>query len=245
MTKQLIFKEKYAQKLKNQVESDQILEHYKSTEFVYDSNQVLMLPNIEKPDGLVKKLNSENDYNTAICIYEAFKFLEPIQASDERLWTYLTHVDLYEYMTARWSDVYTGKSIEKSKYILDHWFLSSSSQSNLLRHSLAGLWWAVFLSVDEKRGENRYDLTRILFRQLDFMSRTLGAYKLGRHKEAVIGILEFIMENDSLFRSKFEDKTRFIMKHFNLIGGVKPISYYDRTFFKAELQKIFKDIAGV
>ena len=65
-----------------------------------------------------------------------------------------------------------------------------------------------------------------------------GAYNLGRHKEAVIGILEFIQENEDLFKSKFEDKTRFITKHLNLIGGVKPISYYDRSFFKNELKKI-------
>jgi hypothetical protein len=107
------------------------------------------------------------------------------------------------------------------------------------------LWWAVYLSVDEKRGENKYELSKILFRQLDFPTRTLGTYKLGRHKEAVIGILEFIQENELLFKKNFEDRVRFITKHLNLIGGVKPIAYYDRSFFKGELQKVSANISAV
>jgi len=98
------------------------------------------------------------------------------------------------------------------------------------------------LSVDDTK-EDKYELTKILFRQLDFPTRTLGTYKLGRHKEAVLGILEFINENSELFKNKFEAKTRYITKHLNVVGGVKPISYYDRRFFKTELEKIEDRIA--
>lgn len=245
MAKQLIFKDKYVQKLKNDIVSNTSLEFYKTNEFVYDKKQILMLPNVEIIPNLVNQLDVNDDCETAIRLYEAFEKLEPIQASDERLWVYLSHVDLYLYMVKRWNDVYLGKSSNPSKYISDHWFLESSAQSSLLRHALAGLWWSVYLSVDESRGENKYDLTKILFRQLDFPTRTLGTYKLGRHKEAVIGILEFIQENEKLFKTKFEDKTRFVTKHLNIIGGVKPISYYDRHFFKSELEKISENISSV
>ena len=241
MEKQQIFKEKYLLKLKADIDADK----YRSNEFVFDKKQTLMMPNISKPEGLLLKLNHENDFETAVQIFEAFKNLEPIQASDERLWAYLSHVDLYSYMIKRWDSVYTRTEKDVNDYILEHWFLSSTAQSGLLRHALAGLWWAVYLSVDEKRGEKKYELTKILFRQLDFPTRTLGTYKLGRHKEAVIGILEFIQENELLFKSKFEPKTRFITKHINQIGGVKPIAYYDRSFFKSELQKISTNISAV
>lgn len=244
MSKQLIFKDKYVQKLKKDLASGNTLEFYKGNEFVYDKKQVLMLPNIEATRDLVSQLDVEDDFKTAITIYEAFEKLEPIQASDERLWLYLAHADLYSYMVKRWSDVYTGKSSNPSKYISDHWFLDSSAQSSLLRHALAGLWWSVYLSVDETKTDN-YELTKILFRQLDFPTRTLGTYKLGRHKEAVLGILEFIQENEDLFKSKFEPKTRFVTKHLNVIGGVKPISYYDRHFFKSELEKVSKEIFAI
>lgn len=239
MAKQLIFKDKYVQRLKNNLN----VEFYKGNEFVYDNNQVLWLQNIEKTERLIDELDVKDDCKTAIAIYEAFQKLEPIQASDERLWVYLTHIDLYPYMVKRWDTVQKGTAKNGKEYILEHWFLSSSAQSSLMRHALAGLWWAVYLSVDESRGEKKYDLTKILFRQLDFPTRTLGTYKLGRHKEAVIGILEFIQENEELFKTKFEDKTRFVTKHLNLIGGVKLISYYDRHFFKSELQKVSRNIS--
>lgn len=242
MEKQLIFKEKYMFQIKKDVEFGISIDKYRSNEFVYNKKETLMMPNIMKTDGLMEKLDPGNDYETAIQLFEVFKKLEPIQASDERLWTYLAHVDLYQYMIKRWSAVYKGTAKDNINYILEHWFLWSTSQSDLLRHALAGLWWAVYLSVDEIRGDKKYELTEILFRQLDFPTRTLGAYNLGRHKEAVIGILEFIQENEDLFKNKFEDKTRFITKHLNLIGGVKPISYYDRSFFKIELQKISASI---
>ena len=147
-------------------------------------------------------------------------------------------------MIERWPEVYVGTAVNPEKYILDHWFLSSSAQSNLLRHALSGLWWSVHLSVDKER-DNKYGLTEILFRQLDFPTRTLGTYKLGRHKEAVLGILEFIKENEDLFKSKFEPKTRFVTKHLNVIGGVKPLSYFKRDFFKSELAKISNAINAI
>jgi len=235
MVKQLIFKEKYVLKLKENIN----LEFYQGSEFIYDKKQVFMLPNVENIMNLANELNPDNDFETAVTIYKAFENLEPIQASDERLWTYLSHVDLYSYMQKRWNAVYNGTAKNGNDYILEHWFLNSSAQSSLLRHAIAGLWWAVYLSVDKTREENKeYDLTKILFRQLDFPTRTLGTYKLGRHKEAVIGILEFIEENEVLFKTGFESKTRFITKHLNVVGGVKPLAYFDRKFFKGELEKV-------
>lgn len=245
MSKQFIFKDKYVQKLKSNIVSGNSVEFYRSNEFIYDKNQILMLPNIEATPDLVNHLDINDDFKTAITLYEAFEKLEPIQASDERLWTYLSHVDLYPYMIKRWSSTYERNAKKDKDYILEHWFLNSSAQSSLLRNAIGGLWWSVYLSIDVTKGERKYDLTKILFRQLDFPTRTLGTYKLGRHKEAVIGILEFIQENEGLFKTKFEDKTRFITKHLNVVGGVKPISYYDRDFFKNELSKIKSDLLKI
>ncbi|MEX0981053.1 MAG: DUF6339 family protein [Bacteroidales bacterium] len=244
MEKQLIFREKYVNELIKDIESGVSLENYRSNIFIYNKREVLMMPNIAKTPNLFNKINPDNDFETAVHIFEAFPNLEPIQASDERLWTYLSHVDLYPYMIKRWDAVHNRTAKDSTAYILEHWFLTSTSQAGLLRHALSGLWWAVYLSVDNCR-RDKYELTEILFRQLDFPTRTLGAYKLGRHKEAVIGILEFMHENEDLFNRNLQSKTRFITKHLNLLGGIKPISYYDRTFFKSELLKISDNIESL
>ena len=120
MMKQLIFREKYVQLLKERLSHEEYLKHYSSKDFIYDKRQVLTLPNIDTTTDLISKLDANDDYKTAISIYEAYKNLAPIQASDERIWVYLAHVDLYPYMIERRPEVFKGSSSNQSKYILDH-----------------------------------------------------------------------------------------------------------------------------
>lgn len=47
--------------------------------------------------------DSDTDYQNAQIIYEAFKGkINPVQASDLRLWAYLAHVQHWDYMHKRW-----------------------------------------------------------------------------------------------------------------------------------------------
>ncbi|NPA44734.1 MAG: hypothetical protein GXO49_04300 [Chlorobi bacterium] len=244
MEKQKIFRSTYISKLKKNLLNGKTVHLYKEKEFEYDKEKELILPTVFKPEGLLNKMNEKDDLKSAIALYEAYCDFTPIQASDDRFWTYLTHVDLFSYMQKRRNKHLTGEADNEIEYIMKYWFMKSTSQQELMRHSLAGLWWGVYLSVDETR-ENKYELTNILFRQLDFPTRTLGTYRLGRHKEAVIGILQFILENDELFNSKFEKKTRYITKYLNLVGGTKPLGYFDRTFYINELNKIKTKISQI
>lgn len=232
MKKQLVFKEKYLQKLREEIN----VERYQSSEFLYDRKQTLMMANIIQPLDLVGKLNHKDDFISAIAIYEAYKNLEPIQASDERFWAYLAHVDLYQYMIKRWPKAINIEESNPIKYIRNHWFIGTTSQVNLMRHSLAGLWWSVHLTVDEQR-TNKYELTEVLFSNQTLRTRTLGNYRLFRHKEAVIGLLEFCKENKSILKN-FEKQHQQLTEHLNLIGGVKLLAYQDKDFFKSELEKI-------
>lgn len=235
MEKQKIFTSGYVRKLKDEVLSETSLQFYDESEFIFDDDRLLEMPNIYRPDNLYGRLRVNDDLTSAIAIYEAYENLTPMQASDERLWTYLSHVDLFGYLQDRWDGELT------SKYVLDHWFIRSTKQSNLLSDNLSGMWWAVYLSVDEKRSD-KFELTKILFRQRDFAFRTLGTYKLGRHKKAVKGILEFIQENEKLFSTKFEAKTREVTKFLNLYGGTKPIPYFEKSDIKNILNSHVKKI---
>jgi len=244
MEKQKVFKSTYISKLKEDLKSGKTDHLYKEKTFEFNKEKVLVLPMVFKPEGLLEKMNVSNDYESAIALYEAYSNFTPIQAADERLWTYLAHVDLFSYMRKRWRKHIEGKIDNEIKYILEHWFLQSSSQQSLMRHSLSGLWWAVYLSKDDNR-DDKYELTKILFRQLDFPTRTLGTYNLGRHREAVIGILQFIKDNDEIFQSKFEKKTRYITKYLNLVGGTINLAYFDRNFFINELEKVKDKIKNI
>ncbi len=244
MAKQKIFKSSYISRLKRQLEEGRSVHLYKSKEFEYDREKELLLPTVNKPENLLDKmlegLKKKDILKSAIALYEAYPHLTPLQASDERFWTYLTHVDLFSYMKEKRNKHITGKTNNEIKYIFKYWFLNSTSHSELMRHELAGLWWAVHLSVDNER-ENKYELTEVLFKNETLRTRTMGTYLFFRHKEAVIGILEFFRKNNF---KEFEKTHQIFTKYINLIGGAKPLAYFDRHFFFDELSK-FKEKTNV
>jgi hypothetical protein len=215
--------------------------------FQYDRSRILISPQIIKPsqlDLLTPEGGELHDAENAKRIHKAYLGLTPLAASDIRLWTYLAHVDQYEYMVKRWPAVRKATAKDPSKYLLAHWFINSATQGSLVRHGLAGLWWAAHLSYDPHRSDP-YELTPVLFRQLDLATRTLGTYKLARWKPAVIGILEFILENAGLFKDKFEAKQRFVTKYLNQLGGVKPLSLFEKEYFKSVLDGAKSRISAV
>ncbi len=235
---QSLFERPYVENLRRSVEDGTTVEFYKSDVFEFDRDKVLLNPEIRKPEFKLLMPDGEHtfDKENSRLIHAAYSHLTPLQASDIRLWTYLAHADLYPYMCKRWPAVRNGSATNGGKYILDHWFISTPSQPNLLRHGLAGLWWAAYLSHDANRADP-YELTDILYRQLDLATRTLGTYKLARYRPAVHGILEFMLENDALFKDRFEAKQRFVTKHLNQVGGVKPLPYFGKEFFKDTLDR--------
>ena len=248
---QKIFSRKYVDSLRNELKFPHGIEKYKKDNFEYDDKCFLILPGISRPENLSEKIKTDKtDFENAVLLYESYENLTPLMASDERFWVYLTHVDLYSYMIQRWpgmKDKENKDNKNKYKYINDHWFIGGVSQANIMRNALSGLWWAVHISVDKSNTKDKYELTKVLFRNLDFPTRTLGTYKLGRHKEAVMGILQFIKEHDDIFNEKkvketgsFQEETRAIVKYFNRLGGIKPLSYYNREFFINELSKYYE-----
>lgn len=228
MEKQKIFTSGYVRKLKDEVSNETSLQFYDESEFIIDEERLLEIPNIYRPDNLYGNLRVNDDLTSAIVIYEAYENLTPLQASDERLWTYLSHLDLFNYLQERWN----GE--KNSSYVLSHWFVETKSPSKLIRDNISGLWWAVFLSVDDNRSD-KYELTKLLFRDRDLPFRRLGSYRLGWYRPAVIALLEFIGENQKLFEKKYEAKTREVTKFLNLVGGTKPIPYFEKSEIKSLL----------
>lgn len=238
MELQRIFTPQYVNLLMNSIQ----VEDYLKNEFPYDMSQVKRLNGIEHPDGLEQKmLASKTVFDAAIALYEAYKNIPPILASKDVLWTYLTHVDLFNYVKKIWPEfefknTATGKvkksTSESEKYIRDHWFYSRGP----MRTSLMGLWWSVYLTVDESLGNNKYDLTKVFFSNEGMRTRRLGTGHIGRNKEALKGILSFMKDHMDLFdEGGIENRMIWITRHFNFIGGAKPLGCLPSKFFYNEL----------
>ena len=227
MALQKVFKEAYVEALRSSIDPD----NYAGETFVFDETQVRYMANVHHPEGLQEKMNLDNLLESAIALYEAYPDLTPLSASKMELWAYLSHVDLFEYMQKRFPAVKDGTADEK--YIKEHWFRSSQGT---IRSSLAGLWWSVYCSVDETR-KDKYELTKVLFQQDSIRTHYFGNSITFRHREAIIGILEFLVENPDVSRVHFNSRCIYIAQYFNRLGAVKQLAYMDRQFFKEELMK--------
>ena len=241
MIAQRTFKKTYVENLADRVRNGYDLDLYGKEAFPYDKDEVLIIPTIRYPEGLLNKLipTAQGDCQSAIALYEAYLNLTPLQASDRVFWTYLAHGDLFEYVQARFPKV-TEDDFGDSQYVLNHWF---SPKDWPFRHPLASLWWFVYLTLDEG-SEDKYKYTRKFFESYEFRTNFIK-YSIARHKEALIGYFDFLMENEEVMSQFFKGRNRFITKYLNKLGGSRLLSTLDRNFFKAELIRIKPQILAV
>lgn len=227
MELQKVFKKSYMEELRRNIH----VSDYQGEAFPYDPSKVKSLANVYKPEGLLEKLDPNDDFATAVELFKAYKNVTPLLASLPDLWVYLAHVDLFPYVQKRHSDVMKDGVTEK--YIENHWF---ENEVSLFRMALPSAWWSVYLSVDEER-ENPYELTEILFKNQELRTNSFGPLSLIRHREAMKGVLEFLKEHSFLLEDGMNMRAQYIRKLFSFIGGTKRLEFMKKDFFKAELEK--------
>lgn len=85
MQLQKTFKENYMKTLRDAVKSGIAIPLYANESFEVDTTRVKRLANVYAPEGLAAKLEEvwEDDFNSAVLIYEAYKNISPLLASNE------------------------------------------------------------------------------------------------------------------------------------------------------------------
>lgn len=230
MAFQKILTRTYIERVFEDVEKGVDLDRFVQDSFPYDENYLVDLPHITKPIGLLDQLDSQTDgdYKSAVAIYEAFKSLRPLEATTSQLWESLALTDLFPYMRERW-DLKGTNDLRRA--ILNHFTFKAHG---LMRHGLAGLWWLVYLSVDEER-QNKYELTEVLFKNYTLRIVRFGVGKVIQHKEAAIGILQFLKDHEKEIPS-MENVANGLASYFNKLGAVKQLTYLNRDFFYHEME---------
>lgn len=243
MAYQKLFRTKYVDQLIEQVNNGINLETFYGHSFKYDESQVLSVPRIFQPEGLKYRMKPEDNCASGIALFEAFPTISALQAADNRLWIYLSIADLFTYVRNKWAPQLPDKDdpyrieIMKSN-IRIHWFgLQKDSVTFApMRHALSNLWWSVYISVDRKAHtlEDKYKYTRLLFKNENFRTRTAVGF-LGRNREALHGILDFMEQCPDMFLSNKEITFNEITKFLNCIGGSVQLSFMKRDFFLKQL----------
>jgi hypothetical protein len=251
---QKIFKRSFVGELRDKVRSGESLGDYFKRQIEYPADSEL--ESSIKVDAEKIKLrfkgkreSAANDIDNAIAIYESFPELNETQASDPRLWVYLTHVTMRDYVLARWPIAGSCQQVSldsnaKAKavnHILSHWFASGGDRI-LRRNALARLWWPVHLTVAvwekddffvDLKSKDLYRFTRVLLSTQDVYQQVLER-GFGRDNKLLITILEFIEAHSGLTRQQI----RNFMKEMNLELSVKNFAVLSRPQMKKAIFEI-------
>ena len=161
------------------------------------------------------------DLENAIRMHKALPNLTPVQAQDPRLWTHLTHVELWDYMQVRWPGNRYPEAERNVKWVQSHYFVAQRQSRALVRNGAARLWWAAKITCDQDR-ENPYELTGVLFKRLDIFKNLLER-NFGRATTVTRTFLEFLLLNEEECLSS-GDKARRLVRDLsravNLQGGI-------------------------
>lgn len=222
----------YVDKLYRQVAATENYDNYFQSQFPYEEKYA------KGPTGI--SVNSsinldpkKSDFENSIILYEALDGLTEVQASDERLWAYLTHVYFWDYMQGRWPIEGLAKPLGRIK---ERYFLRSLNLESLTRNGLARLWWYSHITCDVNR-KDKYELLETLLQRQDLVVG-ITERALGSNKRIRTGLLEYLQENPSIASS--ESLTRELIKALNLYGGVKMLPLLEIS----EIKKLLVDISS-
>lgn len=233
MIKQKLFSSQYVESLQKALAVETGINSYLKDLFDFKNIYVLENPQILVPNLIelvMPEKNNNHDLDNCKIIYEAMKTMDPIQATDYRIWIYLTHVPFWSYVRKR-RPIETQPKNKMREYVLRHWFVDGINAKNLLRNDISSFWWCGYLTYDKSR-KNPYELTEELYSMLDY-TRHLLPGKQGRNKEFVHAILEFVIENRSLFSTYKEEKVRFLMRKSNYVAGYKVLASLSKDQIKS------------
>lgn len=219
------------------------IENYQSQELWAESFFISKdMPNyyfdtgIEVPDYKLVIGGPETDFQNAKIIYEAFApYINPVQASDLRLWAYLAHVHHWDYMNTRWKinvsdeedDVEDEEQEEGKKSgtnkIIDRigyrYFFKASKGKAFVRQGISRLFWSAYLTYDEDN-ENPYEYTEFFFSKQDiFTSITERSY--ARNKILVLAALKELKSHPELGRTEI----RLFLAKLNQAGAIKVLDF--------------------
>lgn len=189
----------------------------------------------EYKDIKTSKNSSNPERDNIKNVYESLKDLNPVQASQEKLWVamyntyYIEH--LFDYINTN-KDKKNFENSLKGSVVFTH-----GNNRSLIVQNLARMWWLGYYLYDEDNNKNPYELLDfytdsgdIVGRSNVFFSSNLTSNKNLRH-----GIIDGIKELVELGIIEHQRKYYTnINKYFNIIGGVKILDFMSREKVKNE-----------
>lgn len=168
-------------------------------------------------------------------IYEALQNLSAYLARDERLWIYLTHVDLLSYSRVRWA--IPEDNDRAVSFIKDHFFVTGGARGIERNNAASRIWWMASLCKRINGLAFEDALTSLLY-QTDVRANIIERPTTSQSIEVFSALLKKLHESYQNDRELFErEKFRSMMKELNLKGGVRLLG----ALSEKEIQAILDD----
>lgn len=207
---------------------------------------------IEIPDYKLVNGGPETDFQNAKIVFEAFNGrINPVQASDIRLWAYLAHAQHWNYMHDRWridapdaeaeddEDEESQKKSPREKAvdrIKTRYYFGASRGKAFVRQGIARLYWGAHLTYDEDN-DNPYEYTEFFFNKQDvFTSITERSY--ARNKTLILAALKELKKHPDLSRADI----RLFLAKLNQAGAITVLDFLDAEQATQLCEKLMDEV---
>lgn len=211
----------------------------------FDSERLLSLNNSIKiktePGVTHEKVRSSEEVEHGEIVFNSLSGVKPYLARDERLWVYLTHASLLDYVRSRWPIPADDEAAKK--HIRSHFFAKSARQIER-DNAVSRLWWIAYLcsrshSLPLKKALNIFTLRADV--RAAIIERPTTAQSL-RIFDAILMNLEKSYNHERVWFER--DVFRAAMKELNRLGGVKLIEALPKHELEAIVFKAFEEASS-
>ena len=208
---------------------------------------------IETDDYQLIAGGPETDFQNAKTLFLVLKDkLNPVQASDLRLWAYMSHVQHWDYMRTRWAidlpdqeyDDDQADSLKEpsaNKIIVrigSRYFFKAAKGKAFVRQGIARLYWGAYLTYDETNSDP-FEYTEYFFSKQDiFTSITERSY--ARNKTIILAALKELKKHPELSRNDI----RLFLSKLNQAGAVTVLDFLNSEQAEELCAKLMSETAN-
>lgn len=160
---------------------------------------------------------SISDRENVKAVYQALKNMPVAQATQERIWTGLAHLQFRDFTFYRLKKDIENKNDTR---IMSSLFFTHSTKRAVFVHILARLWWVGYMTYDENNKDNPFWLTDF-FTERDFSARSTLFFSSNftSNRDITVGILRAIynlkQQGEDIKRKHFVQASKYL----NVVGG--------------------------
>ena len=161
----------------------------------------------------------KHDAQNALAVYNTLRKLTPQQASDERFWAYVSHVECSSYIRERWLAEQPDDPERAATRARNHFF-GRDARALIRDHGVSRLWWLGRIACEAYPEDPALFLKIVLHRQ-DVRSALIERPSVSMNRGVLRGIFGVMRDHWEGDKALFKRETfRAWMVALNRRGGV-------------------------